>query len=212
MVKPARPLLLCDTMETIPSQPFGYVMVQTPPKPVTLEEFLQLPETKPASEYIDGQIIQKPMPKAAHSRIQGKLTTAINSALEGNHKALAFPELRCTFDGRSIVPDVTILPWPDIPRDNNGMMDGELFGAPNWMIEVLSPGQSQTQLVKKVLHAIDHDTIIGWLIDPYEKCVFGYRPNAPTAFYEESAMELPVPDFAADFRLTVGELVAWLYE
>jgi len=189
-----------------------FVMVQTPVRPITLEDFLALPETKPASEYIDGQIIQKPMPKAAHSRIQGKLTTAINSSLEGDHKALAFPELRCTFDGRSIVPDVTILPWSNIPRDSSGMMDGELLAAPNWMIEVLSPGQSQTKLVKKVLHAIDHGTHLGWLVDPYEKCVFGYTPDAPTAFYEDPTVELPVPTFAADFRLTVGELVAWLYE
>jgi Uma2 family endonuclease len=33
-------------------------MVQTPAKPLSLEEFLKLPETEPASEYIDGQIIQ----------------------------------------------------------------------------------------------------------------------------------------------------------
>jgi Uma2 family endonuclease len=33
-------------------------MVRTPSKLLTLEEFLTLPETKPASEYIDGQIIQ----------------------------------------------------------------------------------------------------------------------------------------------------------
>jgi Uma2 family endonuclease len=37
-------------------------MVQAPLKTLKLEEFLQLPETKPASEYIDGQIIQKPLP------------------------------------------------------------------------------------------------------------------------------------------------------
>lgn len=29
-------------------------------QPLTLEEFLKLPETKPASEYINGEIIQKP--------------------------------------------------------------------------------------------------------------------------------------------------------
>jgi Uma2 family endonuclease len=35
-------------------------MLQTLTKPLTtLEEFLKLPETKPASEYIDNQIIQK---------------------------------------------------------------------------------------------------------------------------------------------------------
>lgn len=30
-----------------------------------LEEFLKLAETKPAGEYIDGEIIQKPMPSLA---------------------------------------------------------------------------------------------------------------------------------------------------
>jgi hypothetical protein len=33
-------------------------MVQTPVKVMTLAEFLLRPETKPASEFIDGQIIQ----------------------------------------------------------------------------------------------------------------------------------------------------------
>ncbi len=36
---------------------------------LSLQEFLQQPETKPASEYIDGEIIQKPMPKGRHSRL-----------------------------------------------------------------------------------------------------------------------------------------------
>ena len=44
-------------------------MVQAPPKPITLEDFLAQPETKPASEYLDGKISQKPMPQGEHSRI-----------------------------------------------------------------------------------------------------------------------------------------------
>ncbi len=39
-------------------------------KLLTLDEFLKLPETKPASEYINGEIIPKPMPKGKHSRLQ----------------------------------------------------------------------------------------------------------------------------------------------
>ena len=48
---------------------------------MTLAEFLQLPETKPANEYIDGQIIQKPMPQGKHSVIQGELVPAINGVV-----------------------------------------------------------------------------------------------------------------------------------
>lgn len=71
-------------------------MVQVPSKILTLEEFLRLPETKPASEYIEGQILQKPMPQGKHSRIQGELLAAINAVVKPKRVACAFPELRCT--------------------------------------------------------------------------------------------------------------------
>jgi Uma2 family endonuclease len=57
-------------------------MVQVPTKPLTLAEFWQLPETEPASEYINGQVIQKPMPQGKHSKLQGRLVAVINDIAE----------------------------------------------------------------------------------------------------------------------------------
>jgi Uma2 family endonuclease len=54
-------------------------MIQLATKSLTLEEFLTLPETKPASEYINGGIIQKPMPHGKHSTLQAELIIAINA-------------------------------------------------------------------------------------------------------------------------------------
>ena len=76
---------------------------------LTLEEFLKLPETKPTSEYIEGEIIQKPLPKIKHSRLQLRACNEINQVTETPKIAYAFPELRCTFGGRSIVPDIAVL-------------------------------------------------------------------------------------------------------
>ncbi|MBW4667826.1 MAG: Uma2 family endonuclease [Cyanomargarita calcarea GSE-NOS-MK-12-04C] len=72
-------------------------MVQAASKTLTLEEFLQLPETKPASEYIDGKIFYKPMPQGKHSTLQGELVPAVNTVVKPKRIARAFPELRCTF-------------------------------------------------------------------------------------------------------------------
>jgi Uma2 family endonuclease len=47
-------------------------------KALTLEEFLELPETKPSSEFIRDRILQKPMPQGEHSRLQSKLCEVIN--------------------------------------------------------------------------------------------------------------------------------------
>jgi Uma2 family endonuclease len=109
-------------------------MVQAPTKPLTLEEFLQLPETKPASEYINGQIIEKPMPQGKHSKLQGKSVTVINGIAESERIALALPELRCTFDGRSIIPDVAVFTWNRIPLDENGDIANVFASYPDWII------------------------------------------------------------------------------
>ena len=84
------------------------MIAQTQVKPlITLEQFLQYPETKPYSEYINGKTEQKPMPQGQHSTLQIRLGTKINEIVVPNKLAHAFTELRCTFAGVSIVPDVT---------------------------------------------------------------------------------------------------------
>ncbi len=187
-------------------------MVQMPAKPLTLEEFLKLPETEPDSEYIDGQIIQKPMPQGKHSVIQGELITAVNAVVKPQKIARAFPELRCTFAGRSIVPDVSVFVWNRIPRDENGAIANVFQAAPDWIIEILSPDQSATKVTKKILHSLNHETQMGWLIDPDEETVFVYQPKQQPEVFDEPENQLQVPSFASELLLTVGVVFGWLLE
>lgn len=187
-------------------------MVRTPNKTLTLEKFLNLPETEPASEYIDGRIIQKPMPQGEHSAVQTELPPAINLVVKSQKIARAFSELRCTFGGRSIIPDVSVFVWSRIPRKENGEVANVFSIAPDWTIEILSPDQNQTKVTKNILHCLKYGTQMGWLIDPSEQCVFVYLPDQPTAFYDEFNARLPVPEFAKDFNLTVKDLFSWLLE
>jgi Uma2 family endonuclease len=187
-------------------------MVTTPSKPITLKEFLALPETKPASEYIDGKIIQKPMPQGEHSTIQAELIIALNGALKPQKIARAFPELRCTFGGRSTVPDVSVFTYNRIPRQDNGRIANAFNIEPDWTIEILSPEQNQTRVTKNILHCLDNGTQLGWLIDPREQSVLVYFRAQQPAFFEAATDVLPVPDFARDFQLTLGELFGWLLE
>ncbi|MGL5061753.1 MAG: Uma2 family endonuclease [Microcoleus sp.] len=187
-------------------------MVQTPTRPITLDEFLKLPETKPASEFIDGQIIQKPMPQGKHSTIQGDFVPAVNGVLKPPHIARAYPELRCTFGGRSIVPDVTVFTWERIPRDPTGEVSNTFAIAPDWTIEILSPEQSQTKVVRNILYCLTNGTQMGWLIDPDEKLVFVYFADSRVAVFESAGDRIPVPAFAESLQLTIGQLFSWLEE
>ena len=187
-------------------------MVQAIPKSLTLAEFLKLPETKPAREYINGTIIQKPMPQGKHSVIQGELSAAINAILKPAKVARVFTELRCTFGGQSIVPDSCIFVWDRIPRDENGTIANVFRASPDWTIEILSPDQSQTRVIKNILHCLQHQTQMGWLIDPKVETVLVYRPQQQVELFDEPHQVIPVPDFAKDFKLTVEELFGWLLE
>ena len=185
-------------------------MVQTPSKSIALDEFLRLPETKPASEYIDRRIIQKPMPQGQHSRIQQKLINAINGVTEDAQIALALPELRCTFGGRSIVPDISVFRWDRLPTNDDGIIANTFDAHPDWTLEILSPQQSSTRVTSNILHCLAYGCQLGWLIDPGEQIVQIYDSDKRLTSLESTDDPLTVPDFATNLKLTVGQLFKWL--
>ncbi|MGD1858155.1 MAG: Uma2 family endonuclease [Leptolyngbyaceae cyanobacterium] len=185
-------------------------MVQAPAQSITLEEFLKLPETKPASEYINGTILQKPMPQGKHSILQRELTFALTAIFKGARIAQAFPELRCTFSGRSIVPDITVFLNQRIPKDPNGDIANVFNLHPDWTIEILSPNQSHTRVIRNILHCLDSGTTMGWLIDPDELCLFVYDSDKSVQSFENTDAILPVPAFAKSLQLTANTIFSWL--
>ncbi|MGB3199274.1 MAG: Uma2 family endonuclease [Nodosilinea sp.] len=175
---------------------------------LTLNEFLELPETKPGSEFINGKIIQKPMPQGEHSRLQSKLSTAINAVSEPSQIAYAFPELRCSFGGASIIPDIAVVRWQRIPRQPSGRILNRFPIYPDWSIEILSPEQSQSRVLSNLLHCAQHGTELGWLVDPDEATVLIIWPDQRVQFLEGDAT-LPVIE-GIELSLTVAQLFDWL--
>ena len=185
-------------------------MIQAPDKILSLSAFLQLPETKPASEYIDGRIIQKPMPQGKHSVLQGELVTLINAAAKPQHLARAFPELRCTFGDRSIVPDIAVFAWARIPLDSKGYVANSFQIAPDWTIEILSPEQNLTRVTRNILHCLKYGSQLGWLIDPDQASVFIYPTQQQPEFFDKSTDILPVPNWLSEVGLSLGQLIDFM--
>ncbi len=65
----------------------------------------------------------------------------LNEVLEAEGTGLAFSELRYTFGGVSIVPDIVVLSRDRIPKDEDGDIADVIKVAPNAAIEILSPQQ-----------------------------------------------------------------------
>ena len=175
---------------------------------ISLETFLEQPETKPASEFINGKIQQKPMPRGEHSCLQVEFCDAINAAAKASRIAYAFPELRCTFGGRSIVPDIAVFRWARIPRQANGRIENRFLIHPDWAIEVLSPEQSQTTVLDKLLHCSQHGTELGWLVDAAEETVLVVDGSQRLQLIR-GGVEVPVlPEL--ELSLTASQIFDWL--
>ena len=173
---------------------------------LTLDAFLKLPETKPASEFMNGRIYQKTMPKGKHSRLQKDLIYTIDSKLRSAKIAEAFPELRCTFGGRSIVPDIAVIRRERIPVDESGEIANNFLIYPDWTIEILSPDQHPSKVTSNILYCLDHGTQMGWSIDPDEKAVIAYPSDARSRYFDRPEHILPVPDWAIGLQLTIGDI------
>ena len=178
-------------------------------KHLTLEDFLKLSEQKPVLEYIDGRIEAKAVPQLKHSMMTRRLGERINQFAEPAGVGSAFPELRCTFAGRSIVPDVVFFLVDHIPVDQDGALVNEVQRPPDIHVEIISPDQSATKSHEKLVHATSHGCPLGWLIDPERKTIDVYQPGQPPERLTvdgvlDGGLVLP------GFRLPLAEVLGWL--
>jgi Uma2 family endonuclease len=169
---------------------------------LTLEAFLRLPaiEESPAWEFIHGELVQKPMPTTHHSILQKRLVAAIDQA-ESQYEA--FPELRCVLSQQSVVPDVIVILNQRVPSEN-----GPVQGAPDWIIEILSPDQSTTKLIAKIQTCLSEGTELGWLLDSTEQVIMVFWRDRPLAIISG---ETVVPVLAGiDLRISANQIFNWL--
>jgi Uma2 family endonuclease len=180
-------------------------------KMVTLEEFLRMPEIdeRPYLEYIDGRIEAKVSPQKKHGRLEKRLMMHIDAYSEPDRLGETFPELRCTFAGRSIIPDVVFLLDEHIETDERDEVLDPTFRPPDIHVEIVSPDQSVQKCREKLIFSRAHGCPLGWLIDPFRRTVHVYRRGRrPQRLSVDGILEgdpvLP------GYRLSVAELFGWL--
>jgi len=131
---------------------------------LTLEQFLHLPETKPASEYACGEAFEKPMPDVPHSAIQLFLGAVLYPFLVRTGIGRAFTELRCIFGPpgreRTYVPDLVYVAREHLPSQRH------LHTAPDLAVEILSPDQHWAQFLDKIKSYLLYGVQLVWVIDP----------------------------------------------
>ena len=159
------------------------------------------------------------MNEGKHSRLQKQLLLKIEAVVELANVVEVFPALECSFGGRfpfreaspTIVPDLCVFKWERIPHDDNGDIANTFDVAPDWTIEILSPDQSPTKVIKNILHCLDQGCEMGWMLNPEEKEITVFPANSRSRMFSMALAEaIPVPDFATPLVLTTTEIFGWL--
>lgn len=178
---------------------------------MTLETFLELPETKPYREYDCGEMYRKPMPDVPHGLLQLFLGSLMLQAARFAGGIVA-TELRCVFgprDGmRSYVPDILYATRDRVPAGN--LADQQyLPTAPDLAVEVLSRGQPNQRFNRKIDFYLANGVRLVWIIDPRRRTVTVLAPEQGPRVLTD-ADTLDGGDVLPGFSIPVAEIFAQL--
>lgn len=139
----------------------------------TIKDYYALPEDKRV-ELIDGVFYDMSAPVPVHQRIGGELYRQIaNFIFENKGSCIPFMspvDVRLDCDDKTMVqPDVIIL------CDKNKIMKWGIMGAPDFVVEVLSPSTKRKDCIKKLDKYREAGVKEYWMIDPDKKKVIVYE-------------------------------------
>lgn len=161
----------------------------------TLEEYEALPENIRA-EVFDGQIYYMDSPSQIHQTILLELSTLLNSYVKsrnGNCKVFPAP-----FDVKLSDSPLTIV-QPDIMIvcDKDKLDENRCNGAPDFIIEIVSPGNPSDDYVRKMYYYKNYGVREYWIVDPKRRTV--------TVNYFEGDLLSVAYSFASTVKVNIYE-------
>lgn len=180
---------------------------------MTLEQFLELPETEPPSEFVCGRIEQKPMPTWNHSALAARIATFLNIYFMRKPEGFANVELRHAErdEDRSYLPDVTVTLAANAPKTRDARRRGPVDRVPDIAIEVTSPDDRPGRVAERLAFYLRAGVPLVWLIDPDDRTVSVFEPRRPARIMgvEDTLDGEPV---LSEFELPLAELFSVLDE
>lgn len=140
-------------------------------KRYTADEFYTLDIAEPC-ELISGRIVNmSPSPNIRHQRISGRLSTYIRNYIsnkKGKCEVFEAPTDVKLNNDTIVIPDLFVACNPD------NFDEQKYNGAPDWIIEIVSPNNSERDYKDKLLLYKNNGVKEYWIIDPTNEKVLVY--------------------------------------
>ena len=136
---------------------------------VTLQQYESLPEDNRA-EVFEGQIYHMAIPSQDHQTISMELSTILNNYMK-RHKGPC-RVFHAPFDVKLSDKPLTIV-QPDllIICDKNKLDGKRCNGAPDFIIEIVSPGNPSDDYIRKLYYYKNYGVREYWIVDPRRKII-----------------------------------------
>lgn len=171
----------------------------------TSEDYWNLPEGQRA-ELIDGQLYDMAPPSRMHQELVYQLSRVIGNYIEANHGdckiyPAPFAVNLNADDERWIEPDISVI------CDKSKLSDRGCEGAPDFIIEVVSPGSRKIDYSTKNALYSDAGVREYWIVDPKKERTTIYRYEedaAPTIISFEQPIQVGI---YSNLQITISELL-----
>lgn len=166
----------------------------------TVEDYYALPEDVRV-ELIDGRFYDMAAPNFDHQKIAGEVHRQIANYIMDNNggceAGIAPIDVQLDCDDKTMVqPDVLIL------CNHEKIVKGIVFGAPDFVLEVISPSTKKKDYFKKLAKYENAGVREYWILDPYKKqlIVFFFEGDIYAQIHD---LTQPVPVHIYDGKLQI---------
>ena len=164
------------------------------PNSYTEDDYYNLPEHI-RKELIDGQFYDMAAPNRLHQKILMHLSRVIaNYIASQNGSCEVYPApfaVKLFDDKKTIVePDISVI------CDTTKLTDQGCSGAPDWIIEIISPGNPGHDYVRKLNLYMDANVLEYWIVDPLRQKVIVY-------YLSQTNFEMETYTFQDTFKVNI---------
>ena len=182
----------------------------------TVDDYLALPNEQRV-ELIDGVIYDMGAPTSPHQLIGGEVFRQVSNYIR-EHKGKCIPfiaptDVQLDCDNHTMVqPDVLIV------CDRSKINRLRVFGAPDFVLEVLSPSTKNKDVLIKSNKYINAGVKEYWMVDPMKKTIMTYDNRKPDdlemkmyTFEDKIPMMLYEGDLVIDFK-EIADYISFIPE
>lgn len=166
----------------------------------TIDDIYALPDGERA-ELIDGKIYYMAPPSRTHQKISMLLSSEISDYIKKNSGgcevyAAPFAVFLNGNDKDYVEPNISVI------CDKNKLTGKGCMGAPDWIIEIVSPGSRQMDYYKKLFKYRNSGVREYWVVDPEREIVtvydfekdnmeeYSFGEDVPVGIYKEFSINV----------------------